>query len=212
MLKASTFKAPLVISNSFNLIMLYRFMDSASMEYSHCRGRWLQAFHASSLPYDMKDFLPSAYEVEKRPKASKPSAVGPSCVLAAYKDSLEDEEVSNHDQGSDSNDNEDEDVNHDGEASLELHCYWESSEEDDSPRNVNEARTKKSNNIGESSSSNTMSDNGGEGMNINDDDNNHGTSNNPLQSEPLLEMPICEPFPISAKKTLVASSSEKPMG
>ena len=48
----------------------------------------------------MKDLLPSAYEVEKRPKASKPSAAGPSRVLAACKDSLEDEEVSNHDQGS----------------------------------------------------------------------------------------------------------------
>ena len=31
-LKASTFRAPLVISNSFNLIMLYRFMDSTSTE------------------------------------------------------------------------------------------------------------------------------------------------------------------------------------
>ena len=31
-LEASTFRAPLVISNSFNLIMLYRFMDLASMK------------------------------------------------------------------------------------------------------------------------------------------------------------------------------------
>ena len=31
-LEASTFRAPLVISNSFNLIILYRFMDSASTE------------------------------------------------------------------------------------------------------------------------------------------------------------------------------------
>ena len=68
----------------------------------------------------MKDFLPFAYEVEKRPKASKPSAASPSRVLAIYKDSPKDEEVSNHDQGSDNNDNEDEDVNHDGEAPLEL--------------------------------------------------------------------------------------------
>ena len=101
--------------------------------------------------YDMKDFLPTAYEVEKRPKASKPSE-------------------------------------------------------------VNKARTKKCNNIGESSSLDTVSDDGGEGMNFDDDDDSHGTSNYPLQSEPLLEMPICEPSPISTKKTPVASSSKKPMG
>ena len=71
----------------------------------------------------MKDFLPSAYEVEKRPKASKPSTPRPSPVVATYKDSPEDEEVSNHNQGSDNNDNEDEDVNHDGEAPQELQCY-----------------------------------------------------------------------------------------
>ena len=68
----------------------------------------------------MKDFLPSAYEVEKMTKASKPSAAGPSRVLAAYKDSPEDEEVSNHDQGSDNYDDEDEDVNYDGVAPPEL--------------------------------------------------------------------------------------------
>ena len=73
--------------------------------------------------YDMKDFLPSTYKVEKRPKALKPSASGLSCVLATYEDSLEDEEVSNHDQGFDSNDNKDEDVNHDGEAPPKLQCY-----------------------------------------------------------------------------------------
>ena len=155
----------------------------------------------------MKDFLPSNYEVEKRPKASKPSAASPSRVLATYENSPEDEEVSNHDQSSDSNDNEDEDVNHDGEAPLELQCYWESREEDHSPSKVNEARTKKHNDIGESSSSDTMNDDGGEGMNVDDDDDSHGTSNNPLQSEPLLETPIREPSPISAKNTPLASSS-----
>ena len=36
--------------------------------------------------------------------------------------------------------------------------------------------------------------------------------NYPLQSEPLLETPTREPSPISTKKTLVASSSKKPMG
>ena len=161
----------------------------------------------------MKDFLPFDYEVLKRPKASKPSATGPSCVLATYKDSPEDEEVFNHDQGSDSNNNEDEDVNHDhGEAPLELQFYWKSGKRDDNPSKVNKARTKKRNNIGESSSSDTVSDNGGEGMNVDDDDNSHGTSNNPLQSEPLLETPIRKPSPISTKKTPVASSLEKPMG
>ena len=162
--------------------------------------------------YDMKDFLPSPYMVEKRPKASKPSATGPSYILAAYEDSPKDEEVSNQDQDSVSNDNEDEDVNHDGEAPPELHCYWESGEEDDSPSKVNEARTKKCNDIGEFSSSDTVSDNGSEGMSVDDDDDTHGTSNNPLQSEALLKMPIREPSPIYAKKTPVASSTEKPMG
>ena len=76
---------------------------------------------------------------------------------------------------------------------------------------MNEARTKKRNDIGESSSLDTVSDNGDEGTNIAYDDDNHGASNNPLQSEPLLETPIREPSPISAKKTLVASSLEKPM-
>ena len=71
----------------------------------------------------MKDFLPSAYMVEKRPKASKPSAAGPSRVLAAYEDFPKDEEVSNQDQDIDGNDNEDEDVNHDGEALPGLQCY-----------------------------------------------------------------------------------------
>ena len=45
---------------------------------------------------------------------------------------------------------------------------------------MNEARTKKCNDIRESFSSDTMSDDGGEGMNVDDDDNSHDTSNNPL--------------------------------
>ena len=49
-------------------------------------------------------------------------------------------------------------------------------------------------------------------MNVDDDDDSHGTSNYPLQSEPLLEMPTHEPSPISTKKTPLAFSSEKPMG
>ena len=64
---------------------------------------------------------------------------------------------------------------------------------------MNEARRKKRNDIGESSLSDTVSDNGDEGMNVDNDDNSHGTSNNPLQSEPLLETPIREPSSIRAK-------------
>ena len=172
-------------------------------------GQYKEAdYRINSMELWMEFYL----EVEKTPKASKPSAAGPSRVLAAYEDSLEDEEVSNHDQGLDSNDNEDKDVNHDGVAPPKLQCYWKSGEENDSPSKVNEARTKECNDIEESSSSDTMSDNGGEGMNVDYDDDSHGTSNYPLQSGPLLETPTREPPPTSTKKTLEASSLEKPMG
>ena len=45
---------------------------------------------------------------------------------------------------------------------------------------MNDARTKKCNNMGESSSSDTISNDEGEGINVNDDDKSHGTSNNIL--------------------------------
>ena len=93
-------------------------------------------------------------------------------------------------------------------AKPELQCYWESSEEDDSPNKANEAKMKRHNNIQESSSSDSVSDDEGEGMNINDNDDNHGTSNNLLQSKPLIEMPVCVPSPTSTKKTPMASSLE----
>ena len=48
-------------------------------------------------------------------------------------------------------------------------------------------------------------------MNIDGNDDNHGMSNNPLETEPLLETAVHEPSPTSTKKILVASSSMKPM-
>ena len=79
-------------------------------------GDGYKHFMHNACRYDMKDFLLSVYEPEKRPKASKPSVASLSHVLAMYKDSPEDEETSNHDQGSDSNDNDNIEVNHNGKT------------------------------------------------------------------------------------------------
>ena len=127
--------------------------------------------------YDMGDFLPSAYEVAKKLKASNPSAASPSCVLATYKDSQEDEEAFKHDQGSDNNNIE---VNCNRVAPLELQCYWESCEEDDSPKQANETRSKRDNSALESSSLDTIDEVEDEGIKVDDDDDIHGTSNNTL--------------------------------
>ena len=126
--------------------------------------------------YDMKDFLPSTYELEKRPKISKPSVAGSSHVPTTYEHSPKDEEASDHDQGTDSNDNNDVEVNYDSEALLKLQCYWELGEEDNSPIKVNKARIKRHNDTRESSSSDTVGNDEDGGMNVNDDDNSHDTS------------------------------------